>query len=249
MSPDQNIKYRKPPIVEVVCEFKFVPTGTWDLAIPGLVFEQLKKHFPYRRTIRGLQTKTSIEAQEIRQGFNLTELSRFLRQDEAAFVQVGSNLLSINHVKPYPTWEVYKPMILKGLKAYSGVANPGGLQRIGLRYINRIETIGEPVSLRAYLNFRPYIGPKLPREVSDFLMGIQTYYDDGRDVLRLQLASTDSENPETTAFLLDLDYFLHRPGSVGIPQVDEWLEVAHTRVQSVFEACLTDKLRYTFEAH
>ena len=43
-----EFKYRKSPIVEVVCEFRFLPGEPWDAAIPGLVYSKLADVFPKR---------------------------------------------------------------------------------------------------------------------------------------------------------------------------------------------------------
>lgn len=35
-------KYKNPPIVEALCEFRFVPSDEWNLTVPGLIFQELK---------------------------------------------------------------------------------------------------------------------------------------------------------------------------------------------------------------
>ena len=64
---------------------------------------------------------------------------QFLQEDEGAMVQVGPNLVAVNHLKPYSNWETFKQMIARSLEAYKKVADPQAINRIGLRYINRIE--------------------------------------------------------------------------------------------------------------
>lgn len=49
------------------------------------------------------------------------------------------------------------------------------------------------------------------------------------------------------AVMLDLDYFLAKPGQVALDDLLEWVEAAHSRVEKVFEACITDRLRQMFE--
>lgn len=41
-------KYKNPPIVEVVCEFRLSDDTLWDLTIPGLLYEKLKDEFLHR---------------------------------------------------------------------------------------------------------------------------------------------------------------------------------------------------------
>ena len=40
--------YRKPPLIEALCEFQFVEEE-WDWTIPGLIYQELKDRFPQKR--------------------------------------------------------------------------------------------------------------------------------------------------------------------------------------------------------
>jgi uncharacterized protein (TIGR04255 family) len=120
------------------------------------------------------------------------------------------------------------------------------LRRIGLRYINQLEIPGETLDLDQYLNFRPFVGPGLPQLLQGFILGIQMPYDEERDMLRLQLTTIEATAAGVSTLLLDMDYYLARPEGIVLDATFDWLERAHTRVQSVFENCLTDKLRSLF---
>jgi len=240
-------KYRNPPIIEALCEFRFEPGPPWDLAIPGLVYEKVRDDFPKRRQARAFETSISAGPKGVEQEVRTLYRMQFLREDEKALIQVGPNLLAVNHLKPYPTWQEFLPLIQKGFDAYRDAAAPKGIRRIGLRYINRIEIPGQRIELEDYFEFRPFVGPRLPQEFGPFIVGIQVPYEDSRDTLRLQLANASVETPNTVAVILDLDYFLTRPGKVSLDNVFEWVDVAHSRVEEAFEACITDRLRQMFE--
>jgi uncharacterized protein (TIGR04255 family) len=38
-------KYRSPPLVEALCEFRLTPDTPWDMTIPGLFYETVKHAF------------------------------------------------------------------------------------------------------------------------------------------------------------------------------------------------------------
>ncbi len=242
----EEIKYGKPPIAEVVCEFRFVPGIPWDAAIPGLVYAQLSQDFPKRGMLRGLESQVSPVEGGLHQQIQLAERAQFLREDEKAFVQVGVDLLAINHLAPYPTWEQFRPLIQQGFNAYQAVAKPAGLLRIGLRYINRIELTGERIELKDYFNFYPHTGSVIP-SIAEFLLGVVSPFDDGRDALRLQMNSAEKRESNQLSVFLDMDYFLARPQTVSIVEAQPWVDVAHDRVLQTFEACLTETLRIKFE--
>lgn len=240
-------KYENPPIVEALCEFQFEPVPTWDLAMPGLIYDKVRDSFPKRRQVRGLEVALSTTPKGVEQQVTTTGRVQFLREDEKAFVQVGPNLLAVNHLKPYPTWDNFLPLIQKGFEVYCEVVGPEAIHRIGLRYINRIEIPGERVELEDYFQFRPFVGGKLPQDFGPFIVGIQLPYEDSRDVLRIQLTSARVDTPDTVAIMLDLDYFLDQPGQVPLDKVIDWVKVAHDRLEVVFEGCITDRLRQIFE--
>jgi uncharacterized protein (TIGR04255 family) len=52
---------------------------------------------------------------------------------------------------------------------------------------------------------------------------------------------------ENLAIALDLDYYLAQPDKVELNKAIEWVSVAHERIETIFEACITDKTRSLFE--
>jgi len=239
-------KYHNPPIIEALCDFRFEPGAPWDMAIPGLVYEKIRDRFPKRQQTRTLEVSIAAGPESIGQQVLTIDLMQFLRGDEKALIQVGPNRLIVNHLKPYPTWQEFLPLIRQGFDAYLAAANPKGIQRIGLRYLNRIEIPGERTDLEDRFEFRPFVGARLPQDYGPFIVGIQIPFEDSRDLLRLQLASATVGTPGTIAVMLDLDYFLAQPGGVSQEDVFKWTEIAHAHVEEVFEACITDRLRQMF---
>lgn len=240
-------RYNNPPIIEALCELRFEPSLPWDLAIPGLVYERVRDDFRKRRQVRAFETSVSASPEGLEQQVRTTDRIQFLREDERALIQVGPDLLAVNHLKPYPTWQEFLPLIQTSFSAYCEAANPKGIRRIGLRYINRIEVPGPSIEMEDHFLFYPFVGPNLPQEHGPFIVGIQIPYEGTRDVLRLQLTNATTETPDIVPVMLDLDYFLTKPGEVSLAAISEWLEIAHGHVEEVFEACITDRLRQMFE--
>ena len=240
-------KYKNPPVVEAVCEFRFEPSGRWDLTVPGLVYEKLKGAFPKRRAAKLLEASVEVGQQGVEQKLTTMEGMEFLRDDEKAFVRVAQDMLSVHQLRPYPAWPQFVPLIRQGFEAFCEVAKPNGLHRIGLRYVNRIEIPTASVELEEYFHFHPSVGPDLPQEYGRFLVAIEIAYDGQRDMLRLQAIGPPVAPATSVVAILDLDYFLAQPGGIRLNEVFEWLQTAHTRVEVVFEGCITDRLRGIFE--
>lgn len=242
-------KYKKPPIVEAVCEIQFEEGSPWDLTIPGRVYEKVRSTFPILRQAERVTVSVSGSPEEFGPQFGTLSLMQFLRKDEKALVQVGAHLLSVSVLKPYPSWPRFLAMIKKGVNTYRDVAAPKGIRRIGLRYINYVEVPKDDVRLEDYFEFRPYVGQGLPQDFGTFALGVQFPYEKSRDILNLQLASLPKQIPssDNATITLSLDYFLLKPGEVALEEAFQWVDVAHLHIEDAFEACITQKLRQLFK--
>lgn len=240
-------RYQNPPIVEAVCEFRFPPDSPWDLTIPGLVYDRLKGTFPQKRSAPTFGFDIRLGQGSVEQRLEPTTRMQFLREDGNALVQVGPNLLAVNHLKPYPGWKAFAPMIQQAYRAYVETAPPTAIHRIGLRYINRIELPGPRVELEEYLNFYPHLGDDLPQDYREFTVRIQTAFNALRDGLQMILTSADAGNADVNVFVLDMDYFLAKPGAISMDEAFSWVDEAHDRLEQIFEGCISDKLRQVFQ--
>mgnify|MGYP001599290302 CR=1 FL=1 len=168
-------------------------------------------------------------------------------------MQVDENMLAVNHLRPYSSWKEFFPTIKKAFEAYLNVANPKGIQRIGLRYINEINIPEVSLELEDYFNFRPFIHDDLPQKLSSFTLGATFIFDEGRNLAKVQLL-TSKQNDDKSIFILDIDYFLaksdislNEPKKNALKSVYEWIDSAHSDLENVFEGALTDKTKKLFD--
>ena len=239
-------KYSSPPIVEALCEFQFIPTQPWDMTIPGLLYEKISGEFPVKQQQMGFGIGFQPKEGGIEQKVEMSQRMQFLCPDKSALVQVGPDLLTVNHLKPYPTWELFKPLILKNLEIYQAITKPKGFKRIGLRYINKIDFDKHLIELTDYFNYYPFIPTNLPQMHETFQVRVEIPYEEGYDRLLLNFASAIPEKPDILSLLLDLDYIMAIPERIPLDQASDWLEKAHTTVENAFEACITDRCRNLF---
>lgn len=240
-------KYKNPPLVEAVCEFRLTLDTPWDLTIPGLFYEKVKNTFPHREQRVFQEIELSQDPQGLRQQLRTSERIVLFTADRRTLIQLGPRLLTVNALRPYPTWQGFKPRIEMAWETLGGIIEIKDLERIGLRYINRVELPFQKVELAEYFEFYPFIGSRLPQNMSSFIVGSEFPYAEGRDGCRVQFTPAPDSSRERSAFMLDIDYFLAQPHVVKISDVLEWIEEAHSRVEEVFEGCITDRLREMFE--
>ena len=239
-------KYNNPPLIEALCEFQFIPTEPYDSTIPGLFYTQIKGDFPEKQEQSGIGftvqgSDTGIEQKITR----IPSRVQFLNKDKTKLVQLAPDLLVINCLKPYPSWEEFKPIIVKNMDIYREIAKPKGFRRIGLRYINVFEFDSLNIELKDYFCYYPLVPQGFPNQLDAFLCRTELPYQEER--LILTLATIMPENPNQLSITLDLDYVMNIPERIYFNDVSEWLDKAHERVENAFEACITDKLRKKFE--
>lgn len=240
-------KYRNPPIIEVLCEFQFISGQPWDMTIPGLLYEKIKGEFPEKQQKSNFGIVFIPKEEVIEQKVEVTQRIQFFNKDRTALIQLGPDLLTINHLKPYPTWEIFKPLIFDNLKIYQKIAKPTGMRRIGLRYINKINFDKTKIELSDYFNYYPFIPEKLPQTHETFNVRTEIPYEDGHDRLILALTSAIPEKKGGLSVWFDLNYVMSKPEDIAIEKVSDWVEKAHAVIEDAFEACVTDKSRNIFE--
>ncbi len=237
-------KYRNPPVSEVYCEFRFVPTTEWDITFAGLFYREVEAEYPLRRKTFLPQVPGSPPEMAV----NIGDSIQFHRLDGSGYIQIAPNLLSVNLNPPYPGWENYLPHVLETLGKYHAVAAPHGFQRIGLRYINQIVLPGNVHHLKDWFHYYPAV-PEEAAPIGGFVMFSQSFCQNERDLLGVQLASGEVDVQGNSVCLLDLDYGLAMPGTVPLDQADTWLDQAHGTIEQRFEAFITSQLRQLFEPY
>jgi uncharacterized protein (TIGR04255 family) len=241
-----NRKYSNPPIAEVFCEFRFIPSKPWDSNIPEILYKKIKKDFPERQQKTTFDIRFESKNGGIEHKAIMVPRMLFGRSDKTAVIQIAADLLLINHLKPYPTWEGFKPLIFNNLEKYKEIAKPKGLNRIGLRYINKIDFNNSNIELKDYFNISPLIPKKLQHSHRSFSSNIEIPYENERDLLRLILSSKILKNQNILSVTFDLDYFMMKPEGIVLENVNVWADNAHTMIENAFESCITDKCRSLF---
>jgi uncharacterized protein (TIGR04255 family) len=244
-------KYAKPPLVEAVCEFRVSEDTKWDLTVAGLLYEQVRDSFPIReqRLVQNIEIRQSHEG--VQQQTKTEERVFFFNNERSAFIQVGARLLAVNCLKPYPEWDKFREYINQGFSALKETIDIKGVNRVGLRYINRIDIPHEPtsrtVNLDTYFDYRPFLGERLPQQMLSLVMGVSLPFEEGRDHCRILLTGTVPELPNHQAFTLDLDYASIPTLTVPTGEIDQWIDTAHHNLETVFEGCINEPLRELFQ--
>ena len=205
----------------------------------------MKNQFPNKETKVGQEIELKADDSEFRQSIASAQRFVMLSEDRKSLIQIGRNLLSINHLKPYPGWEHFKPKIKLAYETLSGVTQIKGIDRIALVYIDKIEIPSQRIKLEDYFKFYPFLGPDFP-PTFNFIAGCDFLFQNERDVCRLQLTSAMPPNKENTAVILSTEYFLAKKESINPENAIGWIDEAHIIVRDLFKNSITERLEELF---
>ncbi len=152
---EQPRRYRNPPIEEALCEFRFQPDQDWDLTIPGKLHAKLSDEYAGKPQ-QQMAVEVGLEAQggrpsKLKYDEGLARV-QLVTENGQRMVGVGPDVLSVHMLRPYSGWTEFQPQISEALNAYWMVAQPTGVSRIGVRYINKIIASQTPVEVESYVS-------------------------------------------------------------------------------------------------
>lgn len=233
--------YASPPLIEALCEFRFRTEKPWDWTVPGLLYNRIKDEFPTREEEQagGIEVELS-GGKVIRQSAPSGKL-RFKRTDGTALVQLAPHMFVTNVFPPYPGWADFKPWVLRLLTTYVEVATPDLLDRIQLRYINRV-LIPErqAFEMKEYFKTYPEVPETLP-QLLRFTMQIQgvTHALPGR--LQLSFGTPPKDTEEGHPFIFDLSFIGAGENCPQLDGLNAWLDAAHESIEALFDSSFTDR--------
>ena len=178
--------YRRPPIVEALCEVYFSKTS-WNASMPEEFHERIKQEFPNRQTKTTHRADITIgdsgtASTEVR---DLDTVFQFLTEAGDQIVQVSDNLLVVNQLLPYRHFREWESLLDRVLDIYEELASPQRVDRVGLRYINRFEIpgSGKTIAMEEFFTIFPTIPQSLGEEHGPFLVQLEVLQNNDRHSL------------------------------------------------------------------
>lgn len=231
----EKLKY--PAVVEAVCELRFSKGISYTM-VPGGMRELLRPKFPSFEVLPAATLLGAIP-EEIK--MPAVPYHRFKSKNPHALVQTGPRLLTVNILPVYPSFEVFRELILYALDQYRRVADPGSPIRVGLRYINHIHSLSGNNELTDYLKCSieyPEQLPHPPQEVSARLL--LPYGELGTLALAIALPSRIGQGEYGA--LLDIDFFWTEPKEFSLDRFPGWLDEAHDIIYTAFTSTVLEQI-------
>lgn len=244
--------YKRPPIVEALCQLNFEQSDAWDITLPGKLQAQLASYngrsVQQQKLEASFQSKTKDQPSfQVRETLQSVQLPN---KDGTRLVAIGPDVFSIHMLQPYVGWtEAFRNQIADGLDAYLNIAGVFPLKRIGLRYINEVSIAGESLNLEDYFATPLAVPTGFPMPLTRFMQRIESEIAERSIRTIYTFSSLPTENPADNKFILDIDVIWL--GNIEKPAVDDVMVIVDEMKvieHGIFESLITDRTRETFDA-
>jgi uncharacterized protein (TIGR04255 family) len=243
-------KFARPTVAEALCEIHFAlgVDAVWDPAWFGQVHDVLRPGYPTMEPRQFMEWAATVSLDGITQQLAPPQLRMVYRHGERPhLVQLSPGILTVNEIEPYPGWETCSRDVESAWELVAGIVQPRAVNRLGLRYINRIPRQRPDDRVGEWLAQSDYFPARLLTSPTRFLSRFESSPEPG---LRLIVTVGDALAPGTETIeadgrdvILDIDAILEAPLSVEWAPLSAEIERLHELVWGVFESSIGPKLQ------
>ncbi len=248
----ERTHYSRAPITEAIIDLRIVPRQ--GVSIEDLVplRDVVADRYPTQESEHVVFEQMSFVERELLRTGGGHQLNgfRFVGQDKRETFFARLDGFAFSTQAPYDRWESFRDEARSLWNLYSSVAAPGGVTRVALRYVNRIDIPNATtVQLEDYLRIYPEVSPDWPNEgiMNNFFMQLQLWQQDLGCWLVVNEAPESPPAEGTMSIRLDLDLFREQFEEPWQADDDaavwEFLEQLHDRKNEIFEASITEETR------
>lgn len=202
---------RKPPITEAVIEIRGTLGVEWEEELVISRLQVLQTDYPARQSIQGFQghwqmtqgSEPKMETKEL--GLRGVRLQSVDGLNVAMFT---ADLFSMSRLNSYQTWETLVSETLRLWKLYRDIVQQNRINRLGVRFINRVPLEGKRVEIQSY--FRGFQGAVPGHDPDRLGFLYQDLISTPADNLRANIIKTvqpGSPADPRPALILDIDVF------------------------------------------
>jgi uncharacterized protein (TIGR04255 family) len=233
--------------LEALCEFVFSDEPLEFSLVETKLQEAVKDLLPDRVEKKNF----SVIIKQIEGSFNSESLEsggliQFSDPIGNRMIQIGSKLLAINQLKPYTSWDDFFPFTMTMLNKYLAISKQQSLTKATIRYINRIDIPSDGITIGDYFKLGITTPNSLSKNIVNFALKTDHLYNSQNDCLQLSLNIVPGPNDQTVSFVFDTNYFILKPQSNALAQIEDWLNKGHDLLDQVFDECLTEKCKNLF---
>lgn len=240
--------YPAPPIIDAIVELRLqVPLEQTEQA---QILRAISPGYDTHKETREVDVQVRSDDGKIEAVTGPARLVHMLSNlDQNDFCRVEVSKLHWSRLPPYEGWSSFKARILRDLERLPETTGLPRIDRVGVRYRNRIDV---PVEADGIYHYEDYLSvniglPPFLDPNHGYHWKIEKDFKDRGMAATIMSGTIPSELPGTMAVLLDIDVFVLR----DIPQQRDHLmsklEDMRSLKNELFEVCVTDKARAGFQ--
>jgi uncharacterized protein (TIGR04255 family) len=236
---------RYPPLSEVVFEISFPRSFAVENRIADYQ-ERVSRIYPSPgdEFVLYLPPAVAFGKPPKSDGSSLTPVRTFVFQNPEASRVVRVSVVHLSLlVSDYMHFEDYKTALMAALEPAIKIFQLNRLERVGLRYINKIPIPDQPEALH-YLDYvHAPIDPSafLPHQLSGFLTEVSLNLDSKKKLTIRNGLLPRRDEQSTLTYLLDLDCSSRESFPASGPELANLLDEYHEAIEGEFQRAMTEK--------
>ncbi len=241
-------QYERPPIVEALIDIRADAEDSVDVDRFKVTATDFRLRFPTEQQIAHLNY-------EVHLGPVTGSLSRqqvigygYSTVDKRKAVQFRKDGFLFSRCRDYTNWRDLKVEASELWATHRSLANPSSINRVAVRYINRIDIPLPFDDYKEYFLTTPEVSADLPQSLASFNLQLVFPIENIKGLLNLGLRPIASANQNIHSVILDIDVFVESPGLNGEEDLWALLEKLRSQKNRFFEGCITAKTRRLFGA-
>jgi uncharacterized protein (TIGR04255 family) len=240
--------YPAPPIFDAVIELRF-KTPLADTGIAAIV-RALKPNYEKHEETGEVDVVVRFQNERIEPSVtDPRPVHIFSNTDQNDFCRLERGKLHWSRLPPYDCWETLQERMQRDLQKIPKKIGFRPLERIGVRFQNRIDvplSKGDVTYYEKYLSVHIKLPPLLDPHDS-YMWTVVRDFDEKKLGARVSSGIVQAVLPGTMAVTLDIDVFAIDNLPSTIDDLVSRLGEMRALKNEIFEACITDKARASFQ--
>lgn len=171
---------------------------------------------------------------------------KYTHENGKQIFQSRVNGFTFSQLAPYDRWETLQEEAQRLWTEYRKIVKPERIDRLAVRYINRVDIPVANVDIKSYFRTSPEISPDLPQELANYFMQLRIPYPSIGGTCLMNQTIVPPALEGGVSIVLDIDLF--RDENIPQEEAEIWnfFETLHVAKNQIFEACITDATRELF---
>lgn len=229
------------PIVEALLDIQVQLPKDKDLKTLHTVFDQVKNKFPLEKKRFAFSSSIEFKAQEEKAKSSISDTQvdgyLFYSEDKTKVFQARLNGFTFNKHKPYQSWNALKKEAKQLWTLYKEIAEPIAINRIALRYINKIP-LKTPFTPSNYFQTLPHLANGLDYDINNLFSQV-TIMNNKISARANITEAVETFSIDTALFLFDIDVF--QQGDFKEPDIWKNFENLREFKNEIFFKSITDR--------